>query len=420
MHAISLWEWALLFFLFLMSSFFSATETALFSIGPVKVRQLVEKKVPGSEIVDRLVNRPNNLLATILVGNNIVNIAATAMATSMALRIFGKGGVGIAVAALTIIVLLFGELTPKTYAANNQEKVCLRVARPLSLLQKIFSPLIKLLGSLANLFVMILGGEVKSSQSFVSSEEIKTMVNVGLEEGVIPPQQCRMIDSIFNLNNIRVREMMVPRVDIVGIEAGTSVSRVGELVARTGHSRFPVYLENLDKVLGLIYAKDIIAHDRTNNEDMRVDDLMRECSFVPETKTAGEMIKYFQQRNTHVAIVVDEFGGTAGMVTLEDLLKCIVGDIISESPQAVNDNQISWLSPGEALINARLSISEINHLLDINLPQKDYDTVAGLVLGLLGNVPQKGQAVVFQGLRFIIEETEGNRIRKVRIIKRGN
>ena len=418
MNAIGLWEWALLLFLFLMSSFFSAAEAALFSIRPVKIRQLVEKKVPGSHIVEKLVNRPNNLLATILVGNTIVTIAATAMATSMALRIFGKGGVGIAVFALTIIVLLFGELTPKTYAANNQEKVSLRVARPLLLLQKVLAPLIKLFGSLANLFVVILGGEVKNQHSFVSSEEIKTMVNVGLEEGVIPPQQCRMIDSIFSLNNIKVREIMVPRVDIIGAPSGSSLCYACELIAQTGHSRFPVYEENLDKVIGIIYAKDIIVHCKTKDEYLPVNDLMRECFFVPETKRVGEMIKYLQHRNSNVAVVVDEFGGTAGMVTLEDLLKYIVGDIISERPQVASDNRISWLGPGEALVNACLSINEVNHLLNVNLPQEHYDTLAGLVLGLLGNVPQKGQAAVFQGLRFIVEETEGNRIRKMRILKK--
>ncbi|MBS3938567.1 MAG: HlyC/CorC family transporter, partial [Peptococcaceae bacterium] len=306
---VAAWEWGLLMILLLLSAFFSGSETSLMSLNRLRVRHLVETGVPGAKLVERLLAHPNRLLSTILVGNNIVNISVSALGTSIALRIFGQAGIGIAIAILTVLVLIVGEITPKTYAAaNNGERLALRVARPISWLQTVLSPVIKLLAATASFIIRLLGGKTNPDRALITEEEIRTMVNLGEGQGAIEPQEREMITSVFELNDTLVREVMVPRIDVVAVSVDTGLNKAWEIVVKTGHSRLPVYQHSLDRIVGILYAKDLMK-DWHNLEKNSTRNIMREPFFVPETKRVSELLRELRRERIHIAVVLDEYGG---------------------------------------------------------------------------------------------------------------
>jgi len=415
MSMVAAWEWALLVVLLLMSAFFSGSETALMSLGRLRVRHLVETGVPGAQLLERLLAHPNRLLSTILVGNNIVNIGASALATSIALRLFGEAGVGIAVGVLTVLVLIVGEITPKTYAATNGERLALRIARPISWLETIFYPVVKILGAAASLIVRLLGGKVHPDRAFITEEEIRTLVNLGEDQGAIEPQERDMITSVFELNDTLVREVMVPRIDIVAVPIDTGLDTAWEIVLETGHSRLPVYQHSLDHIVGILYAKDLMKYCQ-HLEQNTVKDLMRQPYFVPETKRVSELLRELRRERIHIAVVLDEYGGTAGVAFLEDLIETVIGEIGDEYDQITP--MIKTVSSTEFIVSARVSVEEVNELTGLDLPQEDYDTIGGLIFHLFGRVPAKYETIEFSDMLFTVEEVENNRIKKIRFTKK--
>lgn len=402
--------------LFLLSAFFSGSETAYLAVSRAKIRKLAKDGDPRAQVLLHLIEHPNRVIVTILVGNNLVNITAASLATSLAIEAFGSKGIGIATGVVTLIVLIFGEITPKSYSATNAEKVALFVARPIYLLMKLLAPLVLLLSKFAKLLVKSFGGEVKLGP-FITEEELKMLVEVGEEVGAIEKEEKEMISGIFEFGDTDVKEIMVPRIDMKCIEAGESIETARKLILETGHSRIPVYEGSIDNIIGILYAKDLLKYLNSKGAKPKsLREIIRPAYFVPETKKLDDLLREFQQNRVQIAIVVDEYGGTAGMVTLEDILEEIVGEIKDEYDIA-EEEPLERIDEKQAIVDARMSIHDVNEALDINLPEEEFDTIGGLVFNTIGRIPSPGDEVEIDGVKLRVEKMRGRRIMKVRVIR---
>ncbi|MDW7675371.1 MAG: hemolysin family protein [Bacillota bacterium] len=412
---VAIWEWTLFIILFMLSAFFSGSETALMSFNRLKLRQMVENKQPKALIVQRLLKNPDRLLSTILIGNNLVNITLTALATSIAVRVFGQAGVGVAVGSLTILMLVFGEITPKTYAAVNTERFALTVAKPISILEIIVKPLVFLLSTLANFIIRVIGGEANVKEGLITRAEIRHIVKLGENQGAIDKDEREMIRNIFDLDNITIREVMVPRVDIVALQLDTPMEVVWKTFIKTRHSRLPIYGEALDDIIGIIYAKDLLTYFDKELTAISMKEILRKPYFVPESKLASELLKELRKEKLHIAIVLDEYGGTAGIVFMEDLVETVIGEIGDEYDQRTL--KVEEVNSHEYIFNSRLPVEEVNEIMQLDLPDEDYDTIGGLIFHFFGRIPQAGETIEFSDVILQVEQLENNKIRKVRIKK---
>lgn len=405
---------ALIALLFL-SAFFSGSEIALFSSNKIRIRKLMEEGNKSAEVVNWLLEHPNRLLATILVGNNIVNISATVLATSLAINLFGSTGLGIATGAMTFLILVFGEITPKGFAAKNAERIALIVARPMYLLVNLLFPLVRFLTMLTNFMIKAIGGEPKEVSPFITEEEIKMLVEMGEEEGVIEREEKEMINSVFEFGDKNAREVMIPRISMDAIDVNSTLEEALKAALKTRHSRLPVYEGSMDNIVGMLHSKDLLHYIRERRYEGTVREILRPVHYVPENKRLDDLLKEFQKTKTHMAIVVDEYGGTAGLVTLEDILEEIVGEILDEY-DAVETN-IQVLDERTALVEAKTSVGEVNEALSINLPEDEFDTLGGLVFNRFGKVPAPGDKVEIDGITLLVEKMRGRQIAKVKVIK---
>ncbi len=407
--------------LLLLSAYFSASETALTSLGKLKMKSLMEKEKKKALLLSLWVEDPNRLLTTILVGNNIANVAASVLFTIILLRLLGPTATGRAAALsmgiMTFLILVFGEITPKTYARQHAEGIALRTIGLLKFLSWALSPLIKSLVFITNVIIRFSGGKMDRPGPFMTEEDIRGMLSVGEDEGVLEEEEREMIDSIFKFGNTKVQEVMVSRLDIVAVEAGGSLTDILRAAAEAGHSRIPVFEKKIDNIIGVLYVKDLLnLWGKKDEEKLKVKDLIRTPYFVPETKKVDELLREFQKKKIHLAIVVDEYGGTAGLVTLEDLLEEIVGEIEDEYDE--EREEIKILEEGVALIDGRMDIGEVNERLSINLPEKEgVETVAGFVVDYLGWVPQTGEELTYENLLISVVEAERRRVVKMKITK---
>lgn len=410
---------ALLIILLILSSLFSSSETALTSLTIAKIRQIREYDEEGASLLKRAKKRLNTMLATILIGNNIVNIAATAILTELTINIFrGKGSTIIATVVMTILILLFGEITPKTFAAQNPERVAIRIVGPLNLLSKIFKPILLILNGITSFIIKILGGKVSNNVPFVTEEEIMSLVDVGEEEGILAHQEKEMIEGIFEIDDLEVTEVMVPRIDMIAISEDASMEEALQVIIKHGHSRIPVYKDTIDNITGILYAKDLLPFVSRKDDEFSsasISQLMREAYYVPETKKINKLLKELQQNKIHMAIVLDEYGGTEGLVTIEDILEEIVGDIFDEY-----DNEIQLVEKvrdNVYIAKAEISLEEINELFDCDLPEEDFDSLGGFVFSTLGRVPVKGDTIQCDGLSMKVAKLQNRRIIQIEIRK---
>ncbi len=408
-------EILVLFVLLFLSGFFSGSETALISLNKFRVRKLVEAGAKNGDIVERLLENPDKLLATILVGNNLVNIAAAAIATSMAMTFFGSAGIGVATGVMTLLVLVFGEITPKGFATKNAEKISLGVARPIDLLVKILYPIVVVLEILTNPLLKILGGDIQKGAPFITEEELRMLVDVSEEEGVIEKEEAEMIESVFEFGDTAVTEVMTPRVDMECIEIEADINEAIHLVVESRHSRIPVFEENIDKIVGVLYSRDLLGLLKDGRLKTHISEAMRSTYFVPETKKLDYLLREFQKKKIQVALVVDEYGGTSGMVTLEDVLEEIVGEIADVHD--MEDALIRMIGEKVAIVDAKASIDEVNDVLGANLPEEDFESIGGLIFSRLERIPTEGEELRIDNIHIKVEKMDGNRILKVKIIK---
>lgn len=407
------WQAISLIILIALSSFFSMSETALMSLSRIRLRHMVEEEVPGAELVEKLTQDTNRLLGAILIGNNIVNIGASAMATVLATNIFGSSGVGIATGIITVLVLIFGEITPKSIAKQKAEAVALRVARPIELVVIVFKPLVYIFIAISSFFIRIFGGDPNESKSFITQEELKTMVGVSEEEGVLENDEKEMIFNVFDFAELQVKDIMVQRVDIVSVDEESSYDEVMDIIKNEQFSRIPVYNQTIDNIIGVLNIKDLATIENLR-EGFNISKYIRVPFYTFEFKKIIELFKEMKKTRNHIAIVLDEYGGTVGLVTIEDLLEEIVGEIEDEYDE--DKELVEVIKDNEYMIDGSLRLHDVGDLIGINVNSEGFDSVGGLIIGELGRMPEEQEEVMVNNIRFIVEEIKKNRIKKVRMI----
>ena len=407
------WQIISLVILIAVSSFFSMSETALMSLSRIRLRHMVEEEVPGAELVEKLTRNPNTLLGTILIGNNVANIGASAMATVLATKIFGDSGVGIATGIITVLVLIFGEITPKSIAKQKSEAVALRVARPIEFIVITFKPLVYIFTAISSFFIRILGGDPNEARSFITHEELKTMVGVSEEEGVLENDEKEMIFNVFEFADLQVKDTMVQRVDIISLDKDASYDEVMDVIKNEQFSRIPVYNQTIDNIIGVLNIKDLATIENLR-EDFNISKYIREPFYTFEFKKNIELFKEMKKTRNHIAVVLDEYGGTVGLVTIEDLVEEIVGEIEDEYDE--EKNPVEVIKENEYIVEGSLRLHDISDLIGINIDSEEFDSVGGLMIEDLGRMPEEQEEVTVNNIRFIAEEIEKNRIKKVRMI----
>jgi len=392
----------------------ASAETSLTSISRVRLRQLVEQNVPQAIVIERLHRDPNAYLSTILIVNTVAIIVASSTATLLALHLYQARVAEWAVSlVLSLIVLVACEITPKTLALQRAERVALRMARLVAWATYVMRPVVFVLTAVTRLILRMMGGKAQVRGPFVTEEELKMLVSVGEEEGVIEEEEREMIHGIFEMGDMRVRELMVPRTDLVAIEVNEPVEKAVDLVTKHGHTRIPVYEGSLDHIVGVLYAKDLLrAVVRGVQKTLR--EIARKPYFTPESNKVQDVLRDLRKNRVHMAIVVDEYGGTAGAVTIEDILEEIVGPIQDEYDIGEED-EIQFISPNEVVLDGRVSVDDVNELLKLDIAADDYDTVGGYVLNQLGATPKVGATLKLGTADLRVEAVQGTRIKKVRI-----
>ncbi len=388
------------------------SETALTSLSKIRIRHMVEEKVKGAKLVEKLTEDPNKLLGAILIGNNIVNIAASALATTIFVDIFGASGVGIATAVMTVLVLIFGEITPKSIAKQKSEQVSLKVSKPISIIVKVFKPFIGIFTFISSGFIRLLGGDPKANEPFITEEELKTMVGVSEEEGVLEDVEKEMIFNVFDFADAQVKDVMVQRVDIIAVDIDASYEEVLETIKTEQFSRIPVYNQTIDDIVGVLNVKDLIIAGQ-NKEGFKVSDYMREPHYTFEFKKIKELFNEMKKSRNHMSVVLDEYGGTVGIVTIEDLIEEVFGDIEDEYDDY--NEEIEVVKEDEYIVDGSARLDDISDLIGVNMESEEFDSVGGLIIGELGRFPDNKEEVNLNNIRFVVEEIDKNRIRKVRI-----
>ena len=397
----------------ILSAFFSSSEVALISITRAKVRTLVNEGKKGSEALAALKEKPDRLLITILIGNNIVNVAAAALATAIAIRLFGDVGVGIATGLVVIILLVFGEIGPKIYATRATDSFALSVTPIIYFLSRILTPFIWLVERVSPKFGM---GEM--GEQAVTEEEIKEWIDVGKEEGTIEQGEQDMLYSVLEFADTTAREIMTPRVDVIAMEDTVSFEEAIRIFNETGFSRIPVYHDQIDNITGILNVKDVFSAMVSHRKETTIKEVMYDPMFVPETKKIDDLLKELQVHRVQMAIILDEYSSFVGIVTVEDILEEIVGDIMDEYDKEEPD--VQTISEGVFVIDAQMWVDDVNERLEIDLPvAESYETIGGLIIDRLGHIPMHpGEKVEMNEgkITLVVLQMHGRRIVKVKVI----
>jgi CBS domain containing-hemolysin-like protein len=391
----------------------AGSETAITRMSRARAYKLVEEKRRGAQSLRRIVENVPPYLNVVLWVTLLATTGGTTLAAILAARHLGSWSEVVATTGMTLLLFIFAEVTPKTFAIQQTDRVALRVAPLVVALTRLLGPVASVLIKIAN---VVMPGKGLPQGPFVTEEEIRAMAEVASDEAVIEEEEADLIHSIFEFGDTLVREVMVPRPDIVAAPIESGATHVLDLMLRHGYSRIPVYRATIDEIEGVVYAKDLLRHLHAGKPEVPLDTIMREPYFVPETKKVSELLREMQQKRVHIAIVLDEYGSVVGLATIEDLLEELVGEIADEYDR--EEPQIEPVDEDTFRVNGRLSIDDVNELLDVDLPHEEWDTVAGLMYGLLGSVPTQGETVTYDHLTFVAEKVQGRRIAKV-LIKRG-
>ena len=396
----------ILIILLLLSGFFSSTETALFSISKTKARHLAKNNGKTNMLIKRMKDDPHKLLSTILIGNNVVNIGASALATSVMINVFPNYAVGLATGIMTFLILVFGEVLPKSVATQNNILIARFSIYPIYWLSILFYPVIKLLN-----FIPMITGKIRRTPK-VTEEELMTFVEAVEEEGEIKEEEKELIHKIFEFDDTNASEIMTPRADMFVIEADEKLNL--EDIVKSGFTRIPVIEDDIDHVIGIINMKDLFLHKVTSDTEIDARKIMTKPYFVPENKKLDKLLHQFKIRKHHLAIVVDEHGGVSGLITLEDALEEIVGEISDETdkeePHIVKHKTKEWTVLGKT------DIDEVNEIIGMDIPDlKEYDTFSGYILNTIGRIPKENEKITIESYIITVEEKEGNRIKKYSI-----
>jgi putative hemolysin len=407
----------LFFICLLLSGFFSSSEVAFVSLQKLRLRHLANTEGGAAKEVAAMTEKPERLLTTILMGNNLVNTAAAALATVIAASALAEGqAVIVATAGVTVLLLIFGEVFPKTVATRYGERMALFYAAPMKLLMWVLFPIASIFIWIADKLARMVGA-FPVPRTLVSEDEIRTAVSVGAEEGTLVEAEAEMLERVFRFGDHRVVEVMTPRPDIRWIEKGTKLSEFFDIYGESPHSRFPVYEETIDSVVGVLWIKDVLMAQAKGaiQLDGLIDELTRPAYFVPESKPIAELFSELQESRGQTAVVVDEFGGTAGLVTLEQLLEEIVGEFGDELAKVRRSYET--ISENSFQIDGGMRLDDANEQLELELPEGEYETVAGFVLSLLGHIPKEGEQLKYNNLKFVVTDIKGVKIERILVTK---
>ncbi|MDO4632792.1 MAG: hemolysin family protein [Eubacteriales bacterium] len=402
----------IILFLVLLSAFFSSAETALTTVNKIKIRTLAQEGNKRAETLLTIIENPGRLLGTILVGNNIVNLAASSLMTTLTLRLFGNIGVSVGTGVLTLLILIVGEIAPKTLATSHAEQLSLAYAPVIRLLIRILTPVVMLTNFLARLLLLLLRVDPNATEDVMTEDELRTYVDVSHEDGVIEQEEKQMIINVFDFGDTQAKDVMIPRVDIVSVDVNSSYAEILKVFREEKFSRLPVYEESVDNVIGVLNLKDVFFY---NDEDFDMRALMREPFFTYEHKKTSELLEDMRKNSHSFAIVLDEYGATSGLITLEDLIEEIVGEIRDEYDED-EEEQIQKISDTEYLIDGSVKLDDINDALDLLLHSEDYDSIGGLLIESLDDLPSVGEEALVTGdIRLVVEAVDKNRIDKVHL-----
>jgi putative hemolysin len=397
--------------LLLLSAILSGAEAAYFSLGRTRLKELAEQQGETPGPLTPLLEQPHELLVTLLVGITVVNIGASALAAAIAEQLFGSHGLAIAIAAMVFLLTIFGEVLPMTLAVEYPVRFASWVSRPVVWLSMALKPIRVGLGAFTAITVRLVGSERRRGQPEISEEELRTLVDVGAREGVVERSEREMIHKVFELEDTLVREVMVPRPDMFCLDVTTEPAQLLPLLREQLHSRVPVYEETVDQIVGVLYTKDLLPYLSGLPADFSLRPHLHPPYFVPGSKRADALLREFQAKKLHLAVVVDEYGGTAGLVTLEDLLEELVGEIRDEYDE--DERLIQRVAPRSFRVSGRLPIDELNAATGLAIPNDSFDTVGGWVLDLFGRVPHKGEKKEVDGIRVAVEKVERTRVLEV-------
>jgi magnesium and cobalt exporter, CNNM family len=411
----------ILFVLLVMSAVFSGIELAFFSLSDIKVRNLVDKKIKNATKVKKLKDNPEKLLITILIGNNVVNIGAASLATVLATDLFGSSGVGIATGVMTFLVLVFGEITPKSIANAKNEKISLLMARPLILLMYILYPIIVILELITKLISKLTGAE---EGALVSEEELKTMAKMGVEEKAIEGYEGEMISKVFELNDITASDIMTVKSEMKVLDSKMKLCDALPEISSSPFSRIPIYENDKDNIIGVVYAKDVLKEgskciadpDKYDDENMKVIDVSRKPLFIPGNELINDLLKDFQKRHVQISLVVDESGSLLGLVTLEDVLEELVGEIIDETD--IEKDLIKRLDKKNILVDGMTEIEDIVDFFNIKINASRKEFISKYLLGKFGKIPVVGDEIEIDDIIYFISDADEKKINKVKITKK--
>ena len=412
------WRWGLLALCLILSAFFSASETAFAALPKARLLHLQRTGKSGAGRVSSLIQRPERFLATVLLGNNLVNTAAAAIATVLIVDIIGDPTVGVLVStvAVTLVLLIFCESLPKTIAWHRSEAVSFAVSRPLYLVGLALSPAVSLIQAFITMISRALG--ITGSSPFVSEEEIRTLIAAGAQTGTVEADEAELLEKVFRFGDRRMREVTTPRPEIVWVEKGTTLSQFLEIYGEKSHTRFPVFEGSKENVVGILSVKDVLSELSSGQiaPDHDVTGLLREVYIVPETKNVSDTFQDMRQARHTVALTFDEFGGIAGLATTKQMLEVIVGQVGDEGHEEPEE-VFTPLGRDNYRVDAAVGIAEINDELELDIPEGDYQTLAGFMLVQLGRIPEIGDVVEYRDLSITVKVMDGVRIDEVELMR---
>lgn len=390
-----------------LSAFFSSAETALTTVNKMRMRSLAEAGDKSAARVMKITEDPGKMLSTILVGNNIVNLSASSLMTTLTMEMFGSAAVGIATGILTLLILVFGEITPKTLSTLYAEKIALAYSGAIYWLMIVMTPVIFLVNQLSFGVLLLFRVDPNKKKEAITEDELRTIVKVSHEEGVIESEEKKMINNVFDFGESVARDIMVPRIDMVFVDVESTYEELMEIFRQERFTRMPVYEGSTDNVIGIINMKDLILYDQ--DQPFSIRDYLRQPHYTYEFKKTSELMMEMRKTLNNIVIVLDEYGATAGLLTLEDMLEEIVGEIRDEYDEDEEDD-VKELAPGEYLVNGSTKLDDLNERLELKLESEDYDSIGGLVIGLLDHLPEAGEEVTYENLHLVVESVEKNRI----------
>jgi putative hemolysin len=416
--------------LVLINGLFAMAEAALLTVRRTRIDQLVEEGNRRAKIVAQMLNDPTRMLSTLQVGVTLISLFSAGAAAESAVEPFGNllremlpflGNSAAPIAfftvifSLTLVTLVIGEITPKSIAVRHPETIALLCAYPIRWLQTLITPLVGFVTYISNLFVRPFGGTASFSPTALSEDELKIMVEQSEEHGVIEPEEKEMIHKVFDFADTVVRRVMTPRLDITAVEADVSFGELIRVASESGHSRLPVYDDNLDNIIGVVHVKDVLKAMYSQADTTHIRDILRQPYFIPENKRVDDLLQEFRRNKLQFAVVRDEYGTVTGVVTIEDLLEEIVGEIQDEYDQ--EEPAVRQVDPNTCIVDARMNLADFNDRMGAELPVEEADTLGGFVFGLLGHQPAQGESARWDGLEFRVEATDGRRIQRVRVIQ---